>query len=129
MIHFAKVNKLTNMVEDVTYASQEWIDENCADDEVYDWIQTCSDTRGSVYYTPNTHDVDPDQSKALRANFACIGGTYNREHDVFISTQPFPYWKLDENFVWQPPVPYPNDDKKYYWDMTFTNWKEIPIFE
>lgn len=39
---------------------------------------------------------------------------------------PFVGWKLDEKtLTWYPPIPMPNDGKKYYWDNTFKIWKEL----
>lgn len=41
--------------------------------------------------------------------------------------KPFPSWILDiETCVWQPPVPYPQDGKKYYWEENQCIWLEIP---
>lgn len=40
--------------------------------------------------------------------------------------QPYPSWIGDiDTMSWQPPVPYPQDNKRYYWDEPSVNWKEI----
>jgi hypothetical protein len=52
------------------------------------WIQTSYNTRGGIYYIPNTDTPDPDQSKALRANYAGIGYTYDVVNDVFYAPKP-----------------------------------------
>jgi hypothetical protein len=42
-----------------------------------------------------------------------------------LARQPFPSWVGEINTMsWQPPVPYPQDDKYYYWDEPSTSWKE-----
>jgi hypothetical protein len=56
------------------------------------------------------------------------GGTY--ENGRFIKAQPYPSWVLDEDFNWQPPVPYPTQEdeenpKIYTWDEDITSWVEI----
>jgi hypothetical protein len=40
----------------------------------------------------------------------------------FIPPQPFPSWTLND-YVWEPPVPMPDDDVPYYWDEPSTSWK------
>lgn len=40
--------------------------------------------------------------------------------------QPYPSWTWDTvDKVWIAPVPYPDDDKDYYWDEPTLAWKEI----
>jgi hypothetical protein len=40
--------------------------------------------------------------------------------------KPYPSWVGDINTMsWQPPVPYPQDDKQYYWDEPTVSWKEF----
>ena len=97
------------------------------------FIQTSYNTFGGVYYIPNSNPrtPDPDQSKALRKNFAGIGFTYDRILDAFIPPKPYPSWILNEQTcLWEAPVPYPADghlvdpssDKYYYWDEATISW-------
>lgn len=57
----------------------------------------------------------------FRKQFAGVGFTYDEEGDVFVTPQPYPSWKLDENFDWQPPVKMPTDTL-YQWDEATLNW-------
>jgi hypothetical protein len=59
----------------------------------------------------------------IRKQYAGIGYTYDAVNDVFISTQPFASWSLDENFDWQPPTPMPTEGR-WYWDEATLNWIE-----
>ena len=45
--------------------------------------------------------------------------------------KPYPSWVGDiDTMSWQPPVPYPQDDKRYYWDEPTVSWKEFtPVVE
>lgn len=52
------------------------------------WIETSYNTRGGIYYIPNTATPDPDQSKALRANYAGIGYTFDAANNVFYAPKP-----------------------------------------
>jgi hypothetical protein len=68
-----------------------------------------------------------DQSKAIRANYAGIGYTYDQTNDVFYAPQPYPSWTISApTWQWQPPVPYPDDGKIYIWDEATLSWVEVP---
>lgn len=93
------------------------------------WVQTSYNTKGGIYYIPNSNpsEPDPDQSKALRANYAGVGYTYDVVNDVFYAPQPYPSWTIGPpTWIWQPPVPYPNDGKTYTWDEATQSWVEVP---
>lgn len=89
--------------------------------------QTSYNTRGGVYYLPNSNTPGPDQSKAFRKNYAGIGYTYDGVIDGFIPPKPYPSWLLNTTTgLWDPPVPYPTDGKRYEWDEATQSWVEIP---
>ena len=124
MAHFAEINE-SNIVlrvlvvgDDQEHRGQEFM----ADDIGLGgtWIQTSYWTRGNVHYG---EDGEPDGGTPLHMNYAGIG--YSWDGTGFAPPQPFPSWALDENYVWQPPTPYPDDDKFYYWDEATTSWVEI----
>ena len=40
--------------------------------------------------------------------------------------KPYSSWVGDiDTMSWQPPIPYPQDDKRYYWDEPTVTWKEF----
>ena len=89
--------------------------------------QTSYNTRGGVYYTPNTSEPDPDQSKAFRKNYAGLDYEYRSDIDGFVPPKPYPSWILNETTgLWDAPVPYPNDEKDYIWDEDTESWVEVP---
>lgn len=113
MSHFAKV--LDGKVTQVIVAEPEFF-ENFVDTSPGAWIQTSYNTQG------NQHP----EGRSLRGNFAGIGYTYDRENDVFYAPQPFSSWTLNQStWLWESPVPYPTDDKRYLWDETTISWKEV----
>jgi hypothetical protein len=123
MGHYAKV--LNSTVTEVIVADAEFFN-TFVDTSPGAWIQTSYNTRGGIYYTPNTNTPDPDQSKALRANYAGIGYTYNQTDDVFYAPQPFPSWTIGApTWTWQPPVAYPTDGKLYTWNEATQSWVEV----
>ena len=89
--------------------------------------QTSYNTRGGVYYLPNTNTPGPDQSKAFRKNYAGLGYTYDNVIDGFIPPKPYPSWLLNTTTgLWDPPIPYPTDGKSYEWDEATQSWVEVP---
>lgn len=112
MAHFAKV--LDGKVIKVIVAEQEYFD-TFMDDSPGTWLQTSYNTRG------NQHP----EGRPLRGNYAGIGYTYDFINDVFYPPAPYPSWVLNTStWLWEAPVPYPQDNKQYFWDEHIVNWKE-----
>ena len=125
MAHYAVLDE-NNIVVQLKTAC----DENVWDGEV-EWEKetglvhkrTSYNTRGGVYYTPNTNEPSSDQSKSFRKNYAGIGYTYDETRDAFISQKPYPSWALnEESCLWNSPVPHPNDGKRYAWNEETQSW-------
>jgi|TARA_Y100000296_G_C5049076_1_gene193847 hypothetical protein len=135
MAHFAKLdsNNIVTQVECVVNAVI--TDENGDEQEqlgidflrdvhkepTATWKQTSYNTISNTYYTPGGgNNVDPDQTKKFRGNYATIGGKYDATNDVFIGPQHFPSWELDTStWIWEAPNPpgkKPQDGKSYEWD-------------
>ena len=129
MAHYAKVKNGT--VTQVIVAEPEFFD-SFVDSSPGKWIKTSYNIRGGVYYDPNTNQPAADQSiidgdeARLRKNFAGKGFTYDRDRDAFIPPKPYDSWVLNEDTcLWNPPVPYPDDDKFYTWDEETQSWVEV----
>ena len=120
MGHYAKVNQ--GIVENVIVAKADFFD-NYVDTSPGDWIKTSYNTRGGVHYSVDDDGIQrfstpsSDQSKALRKNYAEIGGTYDAENDAFIPKKPFRNWILNNTtFLWEPPIAPPAlDGNVYIW--------------
>mgnify|MGYP007072182841 FL=1 len=72
MAHYAKVD--SGIVLKVISAGSDFFN-TFVDDSPGEWIQTSYNTRGGVYYQPNSNTPSDDQSKALRKNFAGVDYT------------------------------------------------------
>lgn len=121
MAHFAKV--VAGIVTEVIVAEADFIATLSHDG--CEWVQTSYNTFGGVHYKPDTREPSDDQSKALRKNYAHVGGTYDRNRDAFIAPRPFPSWVLDEaTCLWQPPTPMPTDGF-YKWDEATASWLKV----
>ena len=126
MAHYAKVTN--GKVVKVIVAEASFFD-NFVDDSPGTWIQTSYNTRGGVYYEPNSDTPSEDQSKALRGNYAGIGYSYDNTLDAFYEPQPYNSWTLDTgSFLWEAPVEYPTGDATgsytgyYSWNEDQQNW-------
>jgi len=68
---------------------------------------------------------------SFRYNYAGIGYTFDpvaQPNGAFIPPKPYPSWLLNTNtFQWEAPIPYPNDEKNYYWDETTQSWVLSPV--
>lgn len=59
----------------------------------------------------------------IRKNYAGIGYVYDSGRDAFIPPKPFNSWLLNETTcLWEAPVPYPKDGKRYTWDEPTLSW-------
>jgi hypothetical protein len=122
MGHFAKV--VDGKVATIIVAEKEFFD-TYVDSSPGKWIQTSYNTRGGVHYNPVTGEPSEDQSKALRGNYAGTGYTYDEVNDVFYEPKPFPSWSLNTTtWLWEAPIPCPNDGKFYLWNESAQNWEE-----
>jgi hypothetical protein len=126
MPYYAKIEN--NIVTEVMSVTEEQFNayKLNATDEF--WVKTSYNTEGGIYYIPNVYPrvPDPDQSKALRANYAGIGYIYDDVNDVFYTPQSYPSWSISApTWLWQAPIPYPTDGGLYYWDEATLSWVEV----
>lgn len=123
MSHFAKV--VDGKVVQVIVAEPDFFN-TFVDSSPGEWIQTSYNTRGGIHYLPDSTTPSSDQTKALRKNYAGVGFTYDKVKDAFIPPKPYDSWTLsDETCLWESPIPYPNDEKQYYWDEPTKSWIEV----
>ena len=120
MSHFAKVEN--GQVVQVIVADQEVIDTGIFG---HGWVQTSYNTRGNVHYG---QDGQPDGGVALRGNFAGVGYTYDEVNDIFYPPRPYPSWTLSsKTFLWEAPVPCPQDNNIYMWNEDTLSWQLFPV--
>ena len=126
MSHYAKVEN--GIVTRVIVAESEYFD-NYVDDSPGEWIKTSYNMRGGVYHIDNkpAEDqsvIDGDEARK-RKNYAGKGFTYDETKDAFIPPKPFSSWTLNETTcLWDAPVDYPDDGKRYIWNEEKTSWDE-----
>lgn len=111
MAHFAKV--VDGIVEQVIVAdNKEWCESNLGGT----WVQTSYNTKG------NEHP----EGRPLHKNYAGIGYTW--DGTGFAAPQPYQSWTLNsDTYLWESPVPYPTDGKRYVWNEENLEWQELEI--
>ena len=95
MRYWARIHQLTNKVDKIIVAEQDFIEQQ----PDYDlWVETFTD--GS-----------------LRKNYAGKGYTYDSDKDAFIPPKLYASWTLNETTCnWEAPITYPTDGSTYRWD-------------
>lgn len=66
----------------------------------------------------------------MRYNFAGQGYTWDEDNDAFYAPQPFASWSLNDDFIWEAPIPMPEDaspEKIYNWDEENLEWKVVEL--
>lgn len=140
MAHFAKLNE-NNIVLEINVVNNGVLDFNNEEESgivfltewsngYTNWKQTSFNSLGGIHYLPTT-ELDengnriPSGKPHLRFNYAGIGYLYDPVRDAFIPPQPFSSWILNEDTcIWESPIPYPVDNKLYFWDETSLSWIE-----
>ena len=119
---------VNGVVVEVIVADQDFINKHI--DNPHEFIQTSYNTQGGIHYDPHTGEPSEDQSKALRKNLGDVGFTYDQTKDAFIPPTPYPSWILDEDTcLWEPPIPFPDDDKDYIWNEELQQWVKYEVEE
>jgi hypothetical protein len=115
MAHWAELDE-NNIVLRVTVGDND--DPN--GDEGYQWLL---DNLGGNW-------VKTSYNGTIRKNFAGIDYTYDADRDAFIPPKPLDSWVVDEETCqWVPPIPQPDDGKRYYWDEATISWMLLPETE
>lgn len=120
MAHYAFLDE-NNIVTQVIVGNDE--------ENGIDWEQHYSDFQSQTCKRTSYNTVGGVHKGGgipLRKNYAGIGYTYDEQKDAFIPPKPYQSWLLnEETCLWNPPIPYPNDNKRYEWDESTISWAEI----
>jgi hypothetical protein len=120
MAHFAWIDS-DNRVFNVTVGVDETVVQNGVGGSTEAWEEYYTNTlnQEGCYFKRTSYNAEVN---GFRRQFAGIGYTYDAELDVFIEPSPFPSWTLDENKMWQPPVPKPDDALEWFWNERRQEW-------
>lgn len=120
MAHFAKLDS-QNLVTEVVVINNSDVQNLPFPESEPIGVAFCQALFGA-----DTRWAQTSYSASFRYNYAGIGYTFDDVAGAFIPPKTYPSWLLNTNtFQWQPPVPYPNDGKHYYWDEATQSWVEV----
>lgn len=124
MAHFAQLDE-NNIVVNVIVVPDEYdgreLEYSAETGKTYK--QTSYNTHYGIYYIAGTADPHPDQTKALRKNYAGYGYKYMADIDAFVPPKPYESWVLNVNTgQWDPPIPAPANPVDYDWDEETKSW-------
>ena len=121
MPHFAEIDTATNTVLRILVLHNDVTTIDGVEDEQrgIDFFENLLPESGTW--------VQTSYNANMRGEYATVGGTYDSTNDRFIKAQPYPSWVLDENFVWQAPIPHPGigDGQRKRWDESVLSWVSI----
>lgn len=90
------------------------------------WIKTSYNAHGGKRKDPETNQIIDEPG--FRKNYAGPGFIYDEQRDAFIPPKLFNSWSLNEDTcLWEPPIPYPNDGKVYFWNEEDQLWSEYQL--
>jgi len=116
MAHFAQLNEQNIVMQVIVVANEELLENGIESEEK--GIAFCQSLFGGTW-------KQTSYNGSIRKNYAGIGDTYDNVRDAFISPQPYTSWTLvEETCLWQSPIPYPTDGRKYHWDEPTLTWIE-----
>lgn len=120
MAHYAFLNQ-NNIVTKVIVGKDET-------DTSYNWEQYYGEQQNQACKRTSYNTkggVNINGGTPFRKNYAGIGYTYDEQMDAFIPPKPYSSWLLnEETCLWDAPIPYPNNEKDYFWDESTVSWVE-----
>ena len=143
MAHFAKLDE-NNIVVQVEAVHNDVItDENGVEQESLGqnflrsihgdnatYVKTSYNTHMGIYWDDHSNNVEGDQSKAFRKNYAGLGFTYDPVNDAFIGPKQYNSWVLNTTTCsWEAPTPMPATDPSdtfdWGWNEDTLSWEKI----
>lgn len=122
MAHFAEINEDNIVIQVIAVHNNELlVGEDESEEKGIDFCESLFGHRNWVQTSYNNN---------IRYNHAGIGYTWDPDNDAFYPPQPFSSWSLNEDYIWEAPVPYPEDaseDEIYAWDEENQEWKIIEL--
>lgn len=117
MAHFAQLNE-HNIVLQVIVVNNETLENLPFPESEPIGVAFCQSLLGADTIWKQT-----SYNNNFRVRYAGIGYIYDVTLDAFIPPKPYPSWLLNTTTCnWDPPIPYPNDGKRYTWDETTESW-------
>lgn len=122
MAHFAQLDENNIVLQIVVVSNDKLIDEKTGKEVEQIGINFLKNIFGN-----STTWIQTSYNSKIRKNYAGIGYTYDVVNDAFYAPQPYPSWTLNQTtFLWESPVPCPDDGKNYAWNEEKLIWEIVP---
>lgn len=119
MAHFAKLDE-NNIVTQVIVVSNDVLLKEDGTESEEKGIKFLNETFGHAKW------VQTSINSNFRKNYAGKGDYYNEYKDAFIRPKAYDSFIFnEETCIWEPPIPYPDDEKLYIWNEETVSWVEI----
>jgi len=116
MAHFAELDADGKVLQVIVVNNDDCLDETGDESEAVG-IAFCQANFGGGWWVQTSYNHN------FRHRYADVDGFYDAELDIFIPPKPFTKWVLNKNFVWIPPVPYPEvEGIDYAWNDEDGEW-------
>lgn len=120
MAHFAELDENNKVLQVIVVRNEDTLDRFGNESEEAG-IEYCQ-----AIFGPNTRWKQTSYNNRFRLRYAEIGGSYDPVKDIFIRAKQYDSWVFDETVSdWTPPVPRPEDGKRYFWNEDIVNWSPL----
>jgi hypothetical protein len=123
MAHFAQIDENNIVIQVIVINNQVLLESDNTESEIKG-IDFCESLYGHRNWVQTSYNQN------MRYNYAGIGYTWDPDNNAFYAPQPYPSWSLNQDYIWEAPIPYPEDgspEKIYAWDEENQEWKIIEI--
>jgi hypothetical protein len=117
MAHFAELDK-SNVVLRVIVVHNDVLKNEKGEEEEALGIAFCQELLGA-----DTRWVQTSYNRSFRKNYCGVGFTFDEKLDAFLPIKQYNSWVLNKDkYVWEAPIPEPDDDLLYHWDEEAKSW-------
>ena len=128
MAHYAFIDKNNVVVEVIVGRNEDEIV-----DGISDWEEHYAQFRDGLICKRTSYNTFENQHTKggipFRGNFACIGGIYVPNLDIFMPPQRYASWTINaQTCAWLPPVPKPEHVPGMFriWNENEQKWEYVP---
>ena len=119
MAHFAEINEENIVTQVIVVHNNELLVDG--EESETKGIDFCESLFGHRNWVQTSYNGN------IRYNFAGAGFNWDSENDAFYAPQPYPSWSLNDDYIWEAPIPYPEDENTYSWDEDNQEWKIVEL--
>ena len=117
MAHFAEIDKGNTVIRVIVVNNSVITNEKGEEEEALG-VAFCKQLFGE-----DTKWVQTSYNSKFRAHYTGPGHIYDEKEDVFYPPKPYNSWVLNKKtYIWESPVPMPDDGLIYYWDDEKVSW-------